>query len=743
MPNPLLIPEILHAVFNNLDAPALAVAAIVCRSWNAVATQALWVDIPRLHPNTLLYVLTRRYGHHVRKLDILLTGDPAAAQLNYVLQVTPHLKKLAIKLLDWTAQTALPIFRVIETNVAANLDSLSITINTRDDFPHRPYTITAEDAIAFFPTLSRLTKLELYIFPTDETMSIMLDSLPRLSAVLFSHPTASDPSNDQEFELEYFGDNTLRLMGQKLKDLRNLTIKHNQRITSTGLVDFSTFCKTLTRLSLDTCCQPIADGLEFLIEASPLLTDIVLSGTDAGDDALVKLAAPARAVNLQMLAVEGCPRISTVGVLAIVKSCSALKDLNFSICYNVLIDVFTDSEWKCLQLESLEFGGIHHPRIQLRNVSDFDITGMYKQLRKLQHLNYLNMSSLPIELKLFNSGRVAIESMKKLNKLALCDRKDVIEDREVIWLATRLPSLRMLRIDHDRARRKLIDDLHQVNPLLHINLVNRTSDSLDGFDESDGSDSESFEPHVLGAYAMSSDSYEDSGTDHGSHSSEYSNYTGSHCIASNGFHRSEDESDSPDDSHSSLALDSIDDSDPDDSDDSYDFHDSHDSQGSFSDRTSATYSSDISDNSQESQDSGDSSRSSQYYSDDDDGNEVSGRELVSEDGDEGEISGYMPEVEDDVPEDDDVSEGDDVSEDDEDVSEEVDVSDGVEDESEDEVDIYEDEGDVSDDELGVSDDEVDVSDDEVDVSDGEVGVSDDEVDVSKGSRGSQWQRRRR
>ncbi|KAF9172586.1 hypothetical protein BGX20_005329 [Mortierella sp. AD010] len=709
MPNPLLIPEILHAVFNNLNAPALAVAAIVCRSWNAVATQALWVDIPRLQPNTILYVLTRKYGHHVRKLDILLTGDPAAAQLNYILQVTPHLKKLAIELLDWTAQTALPIFRVIETNVAANLDSLSITVNTCDDFPHRPYTITAEDAIAFFPTLGRLTKLELYIFPTDETMSIILDSLPRLLTVLFSHPTASDHSNDQEFELEYFGDNTLRLMGQKLKDLRNLAIKHNQRITSVGLVDFSTFCKTLTRLNLDTCRQPIADGLEFLIEASPLLTDVVLSRTDAGDGVLVKLAAPARAMNLQILTVEECPRISTIGVLAIVKSCSALKDLNFSICCNVLMDVFTDSEWKCLQLESLEFGGIHRPRIQSRNVSALDIAGMYKQLRQLQHLTYLGMSSLPFELKLFDSGRVAIESMKKLNELVLFDRKDVIEDREAIWLATRLQSLRMLQIDHDRARRKLIDDLHQVNPLLHINMINHTSESLDEFDESDGSDNESFEPHVLGAYAMSSDSYEDSGTDHGSHSSEYSDDTDSHYIADS--HRSENEPDSLDNSHGSLASESIDDSDFDHSDDPYD---SYDSQGSFADRTSTTYSSDISENSQESQGSGDSSRSSQYYSDDDDGSEVSGRELVSEVENEGEISGYMSEEE--------VSEGDDVSEDDEDVSEEVDVPSGVEDESEDEVDIYEDERDVSDD---------------------EVNVSDDEVDVSKDGRGSQWRRRRR
>ncbi|KAF8984914.1 hypothetical protein BGZ46_006554 [Entomortierella lignicola] len=539
MPNPLLIPEILNVVFEALDTPSLIVSSTVCRSWHSFAIQALWRDIRRLEPDPRFYLIVQKYGHHARRLDVILDShsqfsSPSTAsavttlQLDSTLQGMPLLRHLALEFSHgWFSQTILPIFDVIKANVAANLESLRITMNTPSGDDQPPYTISAEDAKGFFPALEQLTELYLDVIPADETMSVILGSLPLLSKVEFR--------NVPDLEFDHFGDRSLELMGQRLDSLSDLTINFNYRITSTGLIKFSTFCKTLTRLNLSHCPQLISEAFETLVEASPLLIDITLSSTRITDSLLVKLAVPARATNLQVLVVEKCLLITTAGILSIVKSCSSLKSLDFSGCSAVTMEVFKDSIWSCVQLESLKFGGIHcNHQAMIWKVSHLDIIDMYNQLGQLPNINYLDMSALPFGLELFGRGRVAIESMRRLRKLVLRDRKDNMKDREAIWLATCLPNLRTLQINPSRVRQELITELLAVNVLLNVEFfqfrsrIRSVSEDSEDSDGSNPSSSDDFNESVgSGGYGTFSvgghDSYDDSEMLHTSYNSDPSN----------------------------------------------------------------------------------------------------------------------------------------------------------------------------------------------------------------------------
>ncbi|KAG0242590.1 hypothetical protein B0O80DRAFT_28563 [Mortierella sp. GBAus27b] len=516
MSDPLLIPEILRIVFDSLDTSSLITVATVCKAWNHVALEVLWQNV-RAPTSRSFYHQLRKCGRNIRSLDILLDNTAPSApslQLARIVQDTPRLMNLSIGFSDGSTQEALQsVFRVIEDYLAENLRSLSLAL--KSPMSTVLYKFTSEDAASFFPAFTQLTRLELDTHPADDVLLTVIYCLPGLVKMAFKE------NPNPIVDLTTFGDDTLRILGQELKNLSDLTIVSNQRLTSAGLVGFASSCKTLTRLDLCHCHQLSHDGLELLVETSPYLTAVALNDTSARDELLHKLATPARAASLRSLSIRRCIDVTTVGVKSIFKCCSSIREFDFSHCPRVSMEVFTGFDWACVQLRTLRFGGIHQRGSQ---TSDQDLASMYRQLRRITRLEELDMSALPFDLKLFTIGRSTVESMMFLSKLDLTEKRGGIEDKEMIWLASYIPSLRTLRIDAQSTRRQLVDDLREVNILPRIELVrgplemfgllnDAFSDPLE--DDSDAMDSddsdESDDSDILDDTESSEDS-EDSNT---------------------------------------------------------------------------------------------------------------------------------------------------------------------------------------------------------------------------------------
>ncbi|KAK3806792.1 MAG: hypothetical protein J3Q66DRAFT_358488 [Benniella sp.] len=501
----LLIPEILRIVFEALDPPSLKDAATVSKPWNHVALEVLWTSVKPTSPSRTFYSLLRKYGRHTRFLDLFFDTAafqnlvPLHAQLARILLETPRLLTLTIGFASGGTEGTLGgILQVIKDRTAGNLRSLTLSVKNLSETERTLYAITPELASTFFPAFVQLTKLELDMHPSDKVLSIILESLPNLVKASFKQ----DPV--PSFGQDSFHDDSLQLMGLQLKSLTHLTITSNLRLTSEGLAGFATNCKTLTRLNLSHCLLLGSDGLEKLVEASPLLTAVALNDTNAGDELLHKLATPTRADNLQFLSIRFCAGVSTKGVQSIVKRCSWLRELDFAGCAHVWMNVFADYDWACLRLRILRFGGIHQATAPgsdepARRVTELDQSNMYTQLGRLIQLEELDMSALPFGLKLFDLGRSAIEGMRHLNTLDLTQRRGGLMDKEVIWLAAKVPSLRTLRIDANAARQKLLVDISEIFGQLHIEPTCGISD-----EGSDDVGTENDDSEVLG----STNSYE-------------------------------------------------------------------------------------------------------------------------------------------------------------------------------------------------------------------------------------------
>ncbi|KAF9190126.1 hypothetical protein BGZ51_008915 [Haplosporangium sp. Z 767] len=497
-PHPIFIPEILNLIFESLDTTSLIAASTVCRVWNASVLPVLWRNVVHLDRDLTFYDRVRIHGRYIHGLDISLVNEQRiwgsrARQLTLILQETPRLKNLTLRLPeDCQPAARQEVYQIIRDYVAGNLTTLGLVPTPyKQTPPHQPLSrMSIEEATVLFPALTQLTTLEMDLSPPDETLAVIVDSLPGLTAVVLKEQLLVNTGSE-----EYFGDRGLGLLGQKLFQLQKLSINSNQHITSDGLLVFQNHCQTLTHLDLSSCHQLDSMGLERLVESSPLLTHVVLADTLVDDRALLTLAQTTRAARLRSLWIGLCTGVTTLGVQGIVKACINLEELDFSDCDRVSMAVFDGPQWECLRINLLKMGGISQEDTRALPILDQARVHMYQQLGRLNRLVSLDITAMPVELRLFDFGRHAIQNMTRLKRLVMIKRRDNITDKEAIWLATQLPSLRTLLVDSDSIRAQLTQDLQDINCNLNIQLqttqtLNRPhydSSDMDEDDDNDGS----------------------------------------------------------------------------------------------------------------------------------------------------------------------------------------------------------------------------------------------------------------
>ncbi|KAG0205134.1 hypothetical protein BGX33_008103 [Mortierella sp. NVP41] len=498
---PQLPPEVLELIVAHLTRRDLLSVTRVCKSWRESASHQLWKNIDRLPFNLEFLWELPTNGHLTHRLGLIfhrqskVEGKPAEL-LAQVLQDTPRLQHLSVELLEWgNTEVFVPVCKAIKQYVSGNLLSLELKGDS--------YSMWSEAAKDFFPSLTRLTRLEMDALPDENTLEAIISSLPLLTSIAFKGDRSSRASSSH-FRSIGFGD-----IAGRLPLLKEITVHFNKNLTTSGLETFSRCCPRLTRLDLRGCHGFNINGLAAFLQAEPFLTDICLADTNLCDSGLAVLAAPSRAGLLRVLNIRKCNGVRAHGLGQIVAACTNLQDLNFSLCPSVWMEVFGGT-WGCLGLLRLNFGGIHGtvpsqdggvsyiPRL----VQIAELEQMYAQLGRLHLLEELTLLPLPFPLRIFEMGRTSVENMKRLERLSVVDRANALEDRDIIWLATRLPSLRTLDLDLNTTRGSLMRDLMDINRPLNINLVDshdpygvrdpemEDTDSDDYDDDSDDDDND-------------------------------------------------------------------------------------------------------------------------------------------------------------------------------------------------------------------------------------------------------------
>ncbi|KAG0313386.1 hypothetical protein BGZ97_010213 [Linnemannia gamsii] len=363
------------------------------------------------------------------------------------------------------------------------------------------YHIPTEELEALLPTLTQLTSFEMDGLPSENFVQ-MLHSLPLLTVIAFRGD--ENPTRRRRItEREGFQDSGLIAIGTLLPLLKDLTVHFNKNIFDFGVGQFSRICPRLTRIDLRGCQGISSDGLASFLGAQPHMTHVSLADTLLHDGGLLVLAAPPRAAQLRVLNIRKCRLVQAHGVGQVVRACTNIRELNFSLCSAVWMEVFAGT-WACLGLLRLHFGGIHGPvpaqdgsnTYFSRFVMESEREQMYAQLGRLHLLEELTLLPLPFQPLLFDLGRTAVENMTRLKHISLVDRAPALADRDIIWLATRLPSLRALDLDEYATRSTLLQDLGDINRSLKFNLLYSRDvygvpdANLDETDDSDTDDSD-------------------------------------------------------------------------------------------------------------------------------------------------------------------------------------------------------------------------------------------------------------
>lgn len=465
--------EVLDIIVAHLTRRDLLSSSNVCKAWRPSASHRLWNNIDSLPLNEDFMQLIPTHGHLIHRLDLIfhskskLEGAPGVL-LARVLQETPRLRHLSIQLLKYDSNDIVPpVLQAIKDYVSGQLTSLELK--------GMYYHIEIQDVKALFPSLTQLTRFEMDGLP-NENLVQMLTSLPFLTAIAL-RGDRNTSRRARAMRRDAFQNVGIVAIGTLLPLLEDLTVHFNQNDLAVGLGHFSEFCPRLTRLDLRGCQRISSDGLTSFLGAQPHLTHVSLADTLLQDSGLLILATPARAAQLRVLNIRKCQLVQAYGVGQVVRACANLRELNFSLCFAVSLAVFAGT-WACLGLLRLNFGGIHGPipahdgsdAYMYRVIREGEPEQMYAQLGRLRLLEELTLLPLPFQPRLFELGRASVENMTRLERISLVDRASALEDRDIIWLATRLPSLRTLDLDECTIRGTLLRDLEDINRSLTINL---------------------------------------------------------------------------------------------------------------------------------------------------------------------------------------------------------------------------------------------------------------------------------
>lgn len=546
-----VLPEIFDIIFTNLDTADLLNAILVCRQWHDNAWHLLWRHLHHPTLSSTFFQQLEKHGHRAQSLALLLDSDRGShgvvpMELTRVLRHVPRLTSFQLRLShSGSEETVASLLRVIEDLLSPNKNNTNNNNNTninsaltKLDLDIGP--ILQQHAVQFFPAF-QVTLRDLTLSGSTRTAALraIMDTLPGLVSLASHERQAIDIH-------EGFTDETLQDLGthKNLPLLKSLAVTANSHVTTAGLDALAAaYQGMLTSIDLTTCITIGAEGIEKLVQQSPLLTHVRLNDTNTGDEVLCALAANGRQGRLRVLSVANCTGVTDVGLRRIVMECSELDELDFSCAVQPLLQVFVGPTWGCRGLSILRCGDQPGRRTATHQITDSERRYIYHQLRRLWRLRELAMDNIGVGLQLWESGRAVIESLRWLEKISL--RRFSYTSKDLIWLMTQLPSLRRLVLTEDVKHTDLVEDLRDINKRMEVVLEEmELHDFMDSDDDSDDDNAPFFyNPHPLYDFGLATDSAESEADEEGySEDDDMASYAGHfmHHVS----HTDDDDSDS-------------------------------------------------------------------------------------------------------------------------------------------------------------------------------------------------------
>eukprot|EP00262_Sarcandra_glabra_P012919 TRINITY_DN343_c0_g2_i4.p1 TRINITY_DN343_c0_g2~~TRINITY_DN343_c0_g2_i4.p1 ORF type:complete len:504 (-),score=66.40 TRINITY_DN343_c0_g2_i4:425-1903(-) len=179
------------------------------------------------------------------------------------------------------------------------------------------------------------------------------------------------------------------------KSLRSLSICNCPGFGSNSLAMVGKLCPQLQNVDLSGLCGMTDDGLLPLLEScEPGLVEVNLSGCTNLTDTVVSAMARLHGETLRLVNLDGCKNITDESLVAIVENCPLLRDLDMSGCAVSDYGIAALADVKELELEILSLSGCS--RVSDKSLASLGNLGQSLVGLNLQHCNSISSGSVEL-----------------------------------------------------------------------------------------------------------------------------------------------------------------------------------------------------------------------------------------------------------------------------------------------------------------------------------------------------------
>ncbi|KAK3822683.1 MAG: hypothetical protein J3Q66DRAFT_397161 [Benniella sp.] len=486
------IPEVRDNVAKFLGLPDLAVAALVCKSWNATFTPVLYHTISQP-----CYKQSNKEGL-VANADSIRHLEAFKEGIHFFSGICTKLKSIGAETSGWSLHELDHLCALVRRN-----DSIKTIRILSNEYPPEVFLEEVSS------TCSSLRKLDISASQLDaQCVKIILDIAVRLESLSIDSRIVFPKSLDKwphfpslrEITLIHSKDipaQTCLEIFRKCPELRVLTlqIQQNDLCPASDICDLlRVHCTLIERLNLsalhlrDAHLAKILDGCHRLIS-------VRFMGSKFGELAFNSLSR--HFVSLQQLNLEQCPGLTSTMVQQILTSCWRLTSLHATTldASDILGDVNEEAstgtetvlrdqsqDWVCRNLTTLSvfICGLEgrplawHREVLQRLGKLTKLTTLVVGIRRRRgSSSFESRDGLDLRLE---SGLDALARMKKLTYLGFRGMWQLMGEQDVQWMRDAWPGLTYLegKLHHDPWRRsKLVQIAKERNictPYFHDDL---------------------------------------------------------------------------------------------------------------------------------------------------------------------------------------------------------------------------------------------------------------------------------
>ncbi|KAM0938774.1 putative leucine-rich repeat domain superfamily [Dioscorea sansibarensis] len=179
-------------------------------------------------------------------------------------------------------------------------------------------------------------------------------------------------------------DSGLSILADGCKHIKSLDVSKCSKISDIGVSSVAEVCSSLRSLKLSDCGNVTDNSIISLAQSCINIETLVISGCHNVSDESIRSLALACGVNLKVLRMEWCLKITDLSVSSVLQSCRNLVALDIGCC-----DHITDSAFQALGIS----GASDLRVLKISNCPRITVSGIDTILQFCKSLEYLDVRS--------------------------------------------------------------------------------------------------------------------------------------------------------------------------------------------------------------------------------------------------------------------------------------------------------------------------------------------------------------